>query len=355
MAKPKKPTQQDGGSDAAVSISNQSDTDRKLEKLFGRGIVVSGDDFLDKPQEILSISPAIDEALGGGLLVGTLVTLVGPSGCGKTTTALHMAAKWQQAGGIVYYMAAEMKVLHRDLTDHKGLSTSPDKLRFIRSHSDRILTAGDFLLAGETVLKNEKRAMLIVDSFSILCEETEMTNAEYGGAPPGGSNRLVGQFCRRNAPIIPINDNIVIGIGQIYTNIGGKKKWADSLPVKVKFARTTGLNCTHTEPIFAGSGDDSKQVGQTIHWIVERSAFGPPGRKFDSILRYGVGIDDVGEAIDLAEGLALITKGGSWYNLDFLGQDALKFQGKEKVFVHLSENEAHLKLLQEKLHYYLTS
>jgi recombination protein RecA len=309
----------------------------RLEKTFGAGVVRSGDDFLDEPEEYIGISPAFNEATGGGLKVGSLFTLAGPSGCGKTTLALHMAAKWQAAGGDVFYIAAEHKILHRDLTQHKGLITSSPRLNFIRSYEGKIMTAADFLQAGDIVLADRKRAMLIVDSFSVLSDSTEMADTAYGSLPPGGPNRLVSRWCRKNAAIIPINGNVVIGIAQVHANIGGKKKWAASLPGKVTFARSGGLYCSHTEPILAGSGDEAAQIGQSIHWVVERSACGPSGRKFTGQLRYGVGIDDVGEAIELAEGLGLVTKGGSWLSLDFL-DDPLKFQGREKAFAFLSEH-----------------
>lgn len=349
MAKSKK---KGPGDDApAEPVAGTSRTDELLAKMFGRGVVVSGAEFLDKPEEVLSISPKIDEALGGGFLVGTLITLCGPSGCGKTTTALHAAAKWQQRGGTVYYIAAEMRILHRDLTQHRGLDVGA--IKFIRSYEGQILDAQGYLLAAETILKNERRAMVIIDSFSILSEQNEMTSADYAGIPPGGSNRLVGSFCRRMAPIIPINDNLVIGIAQIYTNIGGKKKWADSMPVKVKFARQTGLYCSYVDKVSVGEGDSVRPIGQAIHWEVERSPFGPPGRKFTSSLRFGVGIDDAGEAVDLAEELKLVKKGGSWYELAFLGEEAPKFQGREKVIAFLDENPDHLNTLLAKLRYFL--
>ena len=46
----------------------------------------------------LSISPALDLALGGGLREGSVTIMAGDPKTGKTTTALYAAAKAQAAG-----------------------------------------------------------------------------------------------------------------------------------------------------------------------------------------------------------------------------------------------------------------
>lgn len=286
------------------------DTAALLRKQFGDGCLVSGADLADEPEEFLSLSPQFDAHLGGGLRYGTVVTMSGPSGCGKTTTVLQACANQQRRGRRVFYANVEHKVFRRDVRGIAGLDL--EAIHFIKSTPEKILTAEEFLVACEVVLRNERNALLVIDSFSSLSPSNEMNAAGYDGIPPGGANKLVGTWCRRMAPIIPVNNNLVIGIAQVYAAIGEKVKWATALPNKAKFARSTGLKCTHTEPILAGSGDAARQVGQVAHWIVERSACGPPGAKFASRIRYGEGLDRLGELVEIGTSLRLVEKSGNW-------------------------------------------
>lgn len=346
MAKNRGATAPAAQSSPAPSSGGGDATRAALRKQFGAGSIISGSDKLEKPEEKISLSPKFDAALGGGLLVGSLNTFSGPSGCGKTTTILQAAASWQQAGGVVWYLNAESKLLCRDLTGIAGLDVPA--IQIVESHEGHILTAQDYLQIGENVLKNEKRAMLIIDSFSILSAAAEMENTTYEGVPPGGSGRLVGAFCRKMAPIIPINGNIVMGIAQVYANIGGQTKWATALPNKAIYARTTGLKCTHIKPLDVGSGDNVKQIGQIVHWVVERSAFGPPGGEFTSRIRYGVGIDKVGELIEIATSLTLVQKNGAWYSFEHAGE-MFKRQGEENFYGMLQDRPDLVQVLSDQV------
>jgi len=305
-----------------------------ISKTFGEGVIVSGRDVYDKKREVISISPAIDAALGGGLVTGTLATLAGDAGCGKTSTALQAGAAWQAMGRRLFYIAAEARIYRMNLAGIKGLD--PDRMEIVHSTKGQILTAEKYLEIAEKIIKTEEHAMIIIDSFSILSDSSEMEMGDYDKSPPvGGSPRLVGRFCRKMAPIIPINDNVVIGIAHWYTNIGGKKKWAVSLPKKVEYARSTGMVCEWVE--YLTKGDETRAWGQKIHWKVERTPLGPPGTKFTSILRYDHGIDKEFELLEQAKELGLVN-GSTWLSFDFLGDDPPKANGMDKACTFLVEN-----------------
>lgn len=341
----KKSSTPGGGQSAALSVSR---TDKELRELFGDGCLYSGGRVIDEPPAVISWSPRLDQGLGGGILEGTLVTLAGDAGCGKTTTAIRLAAQYQKAGRQVYYASPEGRLWEINFRGVDGIR--PDDIKVIGSSEGHILNAQDYLRAIEVVLRNETDTLVIIDSISILCEEGEMNAKNPGEGRVGGASLMVGSFLKRMAAILPINRNVLVAIAQVYTNIGGKKKYAVSMPVKIRFARATGLFCEWAEPI--NSGDE--QVGQIIHWKVERSPLSPPGAKIKSILRYGVGIDEVGELADTGREYSLIKVNGSWSQLAFLGEDGPKLQGADKVREYLIEHPEDRALLEEKLRYYLT-
>lgn len=302
-----------------------------IEKKFGKGVVVNGRTLLEQDRKVHSVCPSVDIHCGGGFLEGSFVILSGESGCGKTTMAMQVAANFHEQGLEVFYCNAENRLGKNDLTGIPGLR--PDDLHVIGSSDGCVMSAEDYLLAVETILRTERDALVVIDSLSILSTDAELESKDYQGIPPGGSNRLVGNFCRRMAPIIPLRGNVVIGIGQVYSNIGGKTKWSASVPTKAIHAASTRLHCKFFEPLKAGE----KVVGQKVHWKVQRSALGGSNTEFTSIIRYGRGYDVATELIEYGLELAVI-KGSGWYSLPHWGEDHSKINGREKLYEFLTEH-----------------
>ena len=86
--------------------------------------------------------------------------------------------------------------------------------------------------------------------------------------------------------------------------------------------------------------------------------------EIDSYIRYGIGIDNTYEAINLGCQLGLILKAGAWMTLDFMQRhlklleskewdDAtirkVKTQGAEKLYRLLLDNPAWVKILEQEI------
>ena len=76
----------------------------------------------------LSISPALDLALGGGLREGSVTIMAGDPKTGKTTTALYAAAKAQAAGKTVVYFNTEGRLTKENFKGIKGLDVENIKI-----------------------------------------------------------------------------------------------------------------------------------------------------------------------------------------------------------------------------------
>jgi recombination protein RecA len=74
----------------------------KLEKSYGKGIVMKMDDDSIGAMEVISTgSLGLDMALGvGGFPKGRVIEIYGPESSGKTTLAMHCIAEAQKKGGI---------------------------------------------------------------------------------------------------------------------------------------------------------------------------------------------------------------------------------------------------------------
>jgi RecA/RadA recombinase len=327
----------------------------QFRKEMGEGVAVAGCDLLDDNRVVIPFSPAFDLGLGGGIPEGCVVTIAGGEKLGKTSSALSFCANAQRpeyGSRQIIYGNIECRFQARNLRGIEGLD--PGRFTMLTSSKDRIVYAHDYLSMFERVLQDIPGCVLLIDSTSMLCDETEATNT-IGQTVVGGNNRLFASFMRRMAPVIMVNRPIVICINHLYTNIGGMgngPKWAEKGAKAMFYQADVRLRCTHTTPWKVGD----RQIGQEVHWKVVTSALGGPGAEFSSFLRYGVGVDRVYEASRIGQDLGLIGKAGSWLTLDYLRdrpdlcpEDPPRFQGGEKVYQALRDNPAWLEALRTRL------
>lgn len=333
---------------------------KDLVKEFGAGAFITGDQL--DTNELIHVSPRIDLLLGGGIPGGTVVTLVGPPKSGKTVSALHMLGKAQQQGRPVFFLNVEGRIKPRDLEGISCLDSS--KLTIVRSYRDedktRILKAHEFLTIAENIAHNIPGAVIVIDSVSQLVTSGEMENElDKRDRAPGAT--LMSKFCRRLSNIIPVNDVVLIGILHFYANTSGYgKSKLVSGGNKLKYALDIGLECQKFQIIREGGTEDGRPLGQTVDWITTSTAFAPPGQKGQSMITYGVGIDELYEMVDMGIELGFITKGGAWYTLAYMEEYTEpaewndgknhKVQGKEKLVNRIRDDEDERLLLEQSFH-----
>ena len=337
---------------------------KTLIEKYGEGAFISGADFIDEKREILSLSPKIDLGLGGGIPEGSNVILAGPPKCGKTVTSLHLAAKAQKKGRKVFFLNIEGRLKPRDLKGIRGLD--PSKVEIIRSFKNpdgslRVLTAEEYLDIAERKIKDYPGCVVIIDSISQLMTEGEGLG-ELGQKHRAPVPVLLSQFFKRICNIIPINKNIVISMVHIIANTGGGHKTTQrSGGNKIQYAVDVDLECKWVEKWMVGQVKDDPesgtQIGQKVHWITGSTAIAPPGIKILSHIRYGVGIDETYELLDLGRLLGYITKvAGGWHTFTFLEGteliekgETIKVQGEEKAHALLDSHPEWIALLDNLL------
>lgn len=306
-----------------------------VKKDFGDNILLNANSVIDKKLLTIPVSPALDIVLNGGIPEGSFVILTGQPKCGKTTTSLDFCATAQKLeyahgsfkdGREVYYLNIEGRLKKRDLEGIPGLNL--DKFNIIGSQEGKILHAEEYLQIAERIINEIPGSIVIIDSYSALCTEAEITS-DMSKMQRADGAKLLAKFCRKVANVIPVNKNIVIGITHLMGNPGyGTSEWKEKsgqaiayqtdIKLKAKFFKKWNLS------------DDSPQIGQEVEWEVICSALGPPGGSITSYLRYGQGIDKQMELLTLAVDLGLINKGGAWYTISSVA-DKPKFQGLEKT------------------------
>ena len=327
--------------------------EKDIIKEFGKGVMRSGSAVIDSELLTIPVSPALDVVLGGGIPEGSFVIFTGQPKCGKTTLSLHFAAKCQEAqhngdlckdGRHVYFFNIEGRLKKRDLEGIKGLDL--ERFHVIGSEPGKILSAENYLSIAEKTINNVPGSVVILDSYSALCTEAEITSGMDKMQRADGA-KLLAKFCRKVANVVPVNKNIVIGITHLMGNpTGYGAEFREKSGQAVAYQVDVKLRAKRFVP-WEVSGT---QIGQTIDWQVITSAIGPPGGRITGYLRYGEGIDESTELVVLGTDLGLISKAGAWFTFSFLEggeEEKPKFQGAEKCRIALLEKpELKVKLIE---------
>lgn len=309
-----------------------------VKKQFGSEVILNGNAIVDKESIIIPVSPSLDIILNGGVPEGSFVVLTGQPKCGKTTTSLDFASTAQQKkyahssfkeGREVYYLNIEGRLKKRDLEGIPNLDLS--RFHVIGSQQGKILHAEEYLQIAERIINEIPGSVLIIDSYSALCTEAEITS-DMDKMQRADGAKLLAKFCRKVANVIPVNKNVVIGITHLMGNpTGYGAEFKEKSGQAIAYQTDIKLRAKTFKPWTLSS--DGTQIGQEIEWQVICSALGPPGGTITSYLRYGSGIDKHTELINFATDIGLINKGGAWYTYE-----NEKFQGMEKLRQYFVDN-----------------
>jgi recombination protein RecA len=329
-------------------------------------VVRSGKEVLDSINDlqVIGVSPALDIALGGGLREGSVVVMTGDPKSGKTTTSLHFAAKCQARGKRVIYIDTEGRMSEQNFTGITGLD--PDKILVIQSTSDRILSAEDFLNIIEYYINNDPGCLIITDSLSNMVPACELEGEVRTGVR-NALPRLLSMFFKRISGTLMKNKVLLLCVTHNIANTGGSpyapSKMADCGNM-LQYQAGTNMVITHRGK-WQVPKDSGPHVGQIANWVIKTSnAGGRPNSTAESWIRYGTGIDEVQEIVQIACEFRLIKTAGAWYTIQcavdepahpaikaFLDSEsidsssteaverAFKFQGSNNTLEFLNKNK----------------
>jgi recombination protein RecA len=310
---------------------------KEANKKYGE-VIIPASKIIEKERQVISMSPMADYNLNGGIPEGSWLLLSGPPKCGKTCAALQIAANAQlQYGKPIYYGNVEHRVEKKELTGIHGLNT--DEIEMIQSREGKIMSAQEHLQQYTLILKDVPGCILIIDSTSALCSESE-AGSEITATARNEGPKLLATFCRRMVPVVSVNRALVVVIQHLIANTSGYgEPYFEDGGRKIQHAASTKLRCVGVQKWENSKKDD--QIGQVLTWHIKEAALTKPGGKFQSYLRYGYGTDDIKEYISLGLDMGIIDKGGAWYN--YAGQRAQGEENLRQLFVDSPEHLTALK------------
>jgi recombination protein RecA len=305
----------------------------QIERQFGKGSIMRlGEHDVAKDIEVVSTgSLGLDVALGvGGLPRGRVVEIYGPESSGKTTLALSVVAEVQKLGGTAAYVDAE-HALDPGYAQKLGVHVS-DLLISQPDNGEQALEITDMLVRSGSV------DLVVVDSVAALTPKAEI-EGEMGDQLPGLQARLMSQALRKLTANIKRSNTLVIFINQIRMKIGvmfGNPETTTGGNA-LKFYASVRLDIRRIGQV----KDGEQVVGSRTRVKVVKNKVAPPFREAEFDVRYGVGVDRLGEAIDLGVLGGILEKSGAFYSLD--GERI--GQGRERAAEWLREHPAALEAL----------
>lgn len=297
-------------------------------------------------------SIGLNLALKGGLGYGRQILVWGNKSAGKSSFCLQMIAQAQKEGKVCAWIDSEASY---SATWAQRLGVDSDALIYssAKTINDMVDVGVQLMEAGVDIL--------VVDSISALLpaiyfekdgeELKNLQDTKQIGAEAKDMTHAVKMLNYAN------KNTLLVLISQQRNQFGSMH--ASHIPtggMAVKFFSSTIVKLWSSEAeanaikagVLVGDKIIDQKVGRPVNWIVDYNKLGPPNLSGQYDFYYQgemVGVDQVGETLDVAEMMGIIQRGGSWYTI---GEERL--QGRAKAVEYLRENPNTVKELKEKIY-----
>jgi recombination protein RecA len=303
-----------------------------------RARVQSAQNVVVEKQKTPSIG--LNMALRGGLGYGRQVLVWGNKSAGKSSFCLQMIAIAQKEGKTCAWIDAEASY---DQAWAESLGVDSSKLIYSSAK-----TVNDMVDVGVKLMEAGVD-MIVVDSISALLpgiyfekdgnEMKDLQDTKQIGAEAKDMTHAVKMLNYAN------KNTLLVLISQQRNQFGSMH--ASHIPtggMAVKFFSSTVIKLWSSEAeanaIKAGVkvGDKiiEQRVGRPVNWIIDYNKLGPPNLSGQYDFYYQgetLGVDGVGETLDVAEMCGVVEKGGAWYTVN--GE---RLQGRAKAVQYLKDN-----------------
>jgi recombination protein RecA len=311
-----------------VDQNRQMALDRALgdiTKRYGDGSIMRLGEAQHMMVEIIPTgSLSLDIALGvGGIPRGRITEIYGPESSGKTTICQHIVAEAQRMGGTCAFVDME-----HALDPMYAARCGVDVESLLISQPDMGEQA---LEITETLVRSGAVDIVVIDSVAALVPRAEI-EGDMGDSPMGMQARLMSQALRKLSGAIKQTNTAVIFTNQLRQKIGvmfGNPETTTG-GMALKFYASVRLDVRRIQSIKMGS----EIIGNRTRVRVVKNKVAPPFRTAEFDIMYNEGISKSGDILDLASGLGIIEKRGSFYSFG----DVRLGQGRENAKEYLRQN-----------------
>jgi recombination protein RecA len=296
-----------------------------IQKRYGDGAIMRlGEAHHMMVESIPTGALSLDIALGvGGIPRGRITEVYGPESSGKTTICQHIVAEAQKMGGTAAYIDMEHAL---DPSYAARCGVKVDTL--LISQPD---TGEQALEIAETLVRSGAVEVLVIDSVAALVPRAEI-EGDMGDSPMGMQARLMSQALRKLSGAIKQTNTAVVFTNQLRQKIGvmfGNPETTTG-GMALKFYASVRLDVRRIQSIKLGA----EIIGNRTRVRVVKNKVAPPFRTAEFDIMYNEGISKAGDLLDLAAGLEIVSKRGSFFNYG----DLRLGQGRENAKDYLRQN-----------------
>jgi recombination protein RecA len=317
----------------APAVRQDSDAKKAvLDKAVGDIIKRYGDGSIMRLGEAHSMvvdaiptgSLSLDLALGvGGIPRGRITEIYGPESSGKTTLCQHIVAEAQKLGGTAAYIDME-----HALDPTYAAKCGVDINNLLVSQPD---TGEQALEITETLVRSGAVDIVVVDSVAALVPRSEL-EGDMGDATMGVQARLMSQALRKLSGAINQTKTSVVFTNQLRQKIGvmfGNPETTTGGQA-LKFYASVRLDVRRIQAIKMGE----EVIGNRTRVRVVKNKVSAPFRTAEFDIMFNEGISKVGDMLDLATKLEVVTKRGAFFSFG----DIRIGQGRENSKEFLRQN-----------------
>jgi recombination protein RecA len=254
---------------------------------------------------------------------GRITEIYGPESSGKTTLCQHIVAETQKMGGTAAYIDMEHAL---DPTYAAKCGVDIDNL--LVSQPD---TGEQALEIVETLVRSGGVDIVVVDSVAALVPRSEI-EGDMGDATMGVQARLMSQALRKLSGAINQTKTTVVFTNQLRQKIGvmfGNPETTTGGNA-LKLYANVRLDVRRIQSIKVGD----EVIGNRTRVRVVKNKVAPPFRTAEFDIMFNEGISKVGDLLDLATQLEIITKRGAFFSYG----DVRIGQGRENSKDYLRQN-----------------
>jgi recombination protein RecA len=267
---------------------------------------------------------SLDLALGvGGIPRGRITEIYGPESSGKTTLCQHIVAESQKMGGTAAFIDME-----HALDPAYAAKCGVDIDNLLVSQPD---TGEQALEITETLVRSGAVDLVVVDSVAALVPRSEL-EGDMGDATMGVQARLMSQALRKLSGAINQTKTSVVFTNQLRQKIGvmfGNPETTTGGQA-LKFYASVRLDVRRIQAIKMGE----EVIGNRTRVRVVKNKVAPPFRTAEFDIMFNAGISKVGDMLDLATKLEIVTKRGAFFSYG----DIRIGQGRENSKEFLRQN-----------------
>ena len=308
----------------------------QIEKAHGKGAIMKmGESPNMSFSTVSSGALSLDIALGiGGYPRGRIIEIFGPESSGKTTLSLHAVAETQKEGGICAYVDTE-HALNPSYAEKLGVNLQD----LLLSQPDYGEQALDIV---ETLVRSGAVDMVVVDSVAALVPKSEI-EGDMGDPQMGMQARLMSQALRKLTGIVNKSNTIVIFVNQVRDKIGVMFGSPETTPGgrALKFYSTIRIDIRRIDSIKSGVD----VTGNRVRVKIVKNKVAPPFKTTDLEIEFGTGVSREADLLDMAVGLNLIEKSGTWFSVN----GERMGQGRESAKAYLKAHPELISQLNQKI------